>query len=182
MFDTNSLPSGAPGDVVTLPAPVTIPVVTPTPTGTAGVDVLVDLAGDTDLYCGENQDFVLFQHGSGFDIVYGFDPSDTGDVIAIETNVNNSGLAAVDGIVISDTEHGAWVDLGGDNGFLLDGVSLAELDDTDFSIHPEITPAVEVPVTDVPNDIPPFCGTVPDPLVDPRDIGYDPGGGMSIAI
>lgn len=138
------VPPGQPGGPVAPsmdPAAPQVPVVTPMATGTPGVDAVIDLAGDTDLQCGMNQDFVLFQHGSGFDLVFGFDPSDTGDTIAIEANVNGSGLASVEQIAISDTQYGALVDLGGGNGFLLDGVSLAQLDASDFTIHPEISPA-----------------------------------------
>ena len=99
-----------------------VPVVTPTPSPTPGVDVLVDLAGDTDLYCGANQDLLIFQDGSGLDLVFDFDPSDTGDTIAIEGNVNGTGLASVDQLAVSDSEHGAVIDLGGGNGILLAGV------------------------------------------------------------
>jgi hypothetical protein len=112
----------------------TIPVVTPVATGTPGVDALVDLPGDTDLYCGLNQDLLLFGDGSGVDYVFNFDPSDTGDVIAIASNVNGSGLQSVEQLAISDTASGAVVDLSGGNSILLLGVSAAALDVTDFAV------------------------------------------------
>jgi Ca2+-binding RTX toxin-like protein len=115
-----------------------VPVVTPTPSSIPGVDLLVDLPGDTDLFCGPNQDLLIFQDGSGFDLVFDFDPSDTGDIIAIEGNVNGTGLAAVDQLAVSDTESGAVVDLGGGNAIFLAGVSSSDLDATDFAILPPI--------------------------------------------
>jgi hypothetical protein len=115
-----------------------VPVVTPTPTETPGVDVLVDLPGDTDLYCGPNQDQLIFQDGSGVDLVFDFDPSDTGDTIAIEGDVNGTGLASVDQLAVSDSEHGAVVDLGGGNAIVLAGVFSSDLDVTDFAIFPPI--------------------------------------------
>jgi hypothetical protein len=109
-------------------------VVTPVATQTPGVDSLVDLPGDTDLYCGPNQDLLFFGDGSGVDYVFDFDPSDTGDLITIASNVNGSGLQSAEQLVISDTEYGAVVDLSGGNAILLAGVSMAQLDPTDFAI------------------------------------------------
>jgi hypothetical protein len=120
-----------------MPGP-SVPVVEPTPSGTPGVDVLVDLPGDTDLHCGPNQDLLVFQDGSGVDYVYDFDPSDTGDVIGIEANVNETGLESVDQLAIADTQDGAAIDLGGGNGILLVGVHASDLDATDFAILPPI--------------------------------------------
>lgn len=111
-----------------------VPVVTPTPGPNPGVDVLVDLPGDTDLYCGPNPDQLFFQDGSGIDYVFDFDPSDTGDQIFIEADVNGTGLGSIDQLVINDTEYGAAVDLGGGNGILLVGVYTSDLDPTDFGI------------------------------------------------
>lgn len=126
-------------------APATgVPVVTPVASDTPGADLLIDPAGGADLYCGPNQDFILFQHFSGFDYVYGFDPSDAGDVIAIEQNVNGSGLTSVHQLAVADTETGAMISLGDGNTFLLSGVGAAELDAGDFTIVPEITPLMTV--------------------------------------
>lgn len=126
----------------TAPAAVpAIPLVTPVASGNPGLDLLVDLPGDTDLQCGVNQDVLLFQGGSGFDLVFGFDPTDGGDVIAIEENVNGTLLQSVEDIVLFDTEVGALVDLGGGNAFLLAGVSAQDLDANDFVIHPSISGA-----------------------------------------
>lgn len=130
-------------DPYSAPGPA-VPVVTPVASNTPGTDLLIDPAGSADLYCGPNQDFVLFQHFSGFDYVYGFDPSDTGDVIAIEQNVNGSGLTAVDQLTITDTETGAMISLGDGNTFLLSGVGAGQLDAGDFMIVPEITPMMTV--------------------------------------
>ncbi|MCW2239676.1 hypothetical protein [Azospirillum canadense] len=116
------------------PSQPSIPEVTPVATQTPGVDAVVDLPGDTDLYCGPNHDLLLFGGGNGLDIVYGFDPSDSGDLIAIAGNVNGSGLQSVEQLVISDTQYGALVDLSGGNAILLDGVHMAQLDPTDFAI------------------------------------------------
>ncbi len=128
------VPPGMPGSGGSPVSPTT-PQVTPVATGTPGVDALTDLPGDTELYCGPNQDFLLFQDGSGLDLVFDFDPSDNGDTIAIEQNINGSDLWSVDQLAITDTEYGAVVDLGGGNGFLLAGISSAQLDATDFAIH-----------------------------------------------
>jgi hypothetical protein len=150
------------GGVVTLPAYDPVPVVDPVVGDTPGYAQVTDLTGDTILNCGPNQDFVLFQHDSGFDLVLGFDPSDTGDVIAIEANVNGTGLETFEQLDIQDTEVGALVNLGANDSFLLVGVSLEQLDSTDIYIHPEISPVPEedLPVVQYPADMPPLCGTI----------------------
>jgi hypothetical protein len=121
-------------------SPPPIPVVTPAPTATPGVDILDDLPGDTDLYCGPNQDVLFFHSGNGIDYVYNFDPSDTGDLLVIDANVNGTALQSVDQLSIFDSDLGAVVDLGLDfnNGILLVGVSTSDLDATDFAILPPI--------------------------------------------
>jgi hypothetical protein len=119
------------------------------PVNTGGTDVVpqvrpdsngivLDQPGDTDLYGGPNQDIFVFQDGSGFDLVFGFDPSDTGDVITIDANVNGTGLESVDQLAVIDTEYGALVDLGGGNAFVLADVSLSQLDPSDFTVVPPI--------------------------------------------
>lgn len=129
------------------PAPISvIPIVEPMPSGTPGIDLVMDQTGDTDLYCGTNQDVVLFQDASGFDLVFGFDPSDSGDMLAIEENVNDGGVWSVDQLAISDTDNGAYVDLGGGNGFLVVDVAMADLDASDFLIHPQLEPVVDAPI------------------------------------
>jgi hypothetical protein len=135
-----------PTDTSTLP-PV-IPIVNPISTPTPGLDVVLDQAGDTDLYCGANQDLLFFEDGSGFDLVFNFDASDTGDTIVIDQNINGNDFWSVDQLAVSDTEYGALVDLGGGNGFLLAGVSSAQLDALDFAIQPSPDFATQPPPPD----------------------------------
>jgi Ca2+-binding RTX toxin-like protein len=97
-------------------------------------NILIGDAGNDVLYAGTGSDAFLFGHGSGIDVIAGFDPSDTGDLIAIQANVNNTGIQTQYDLHIVDTGFGAMVDLGAGNGVLLYGVALAQLDPTDFAV------------------------------------------------
>ena len=120
-------PSGQPG----LP---NVPVVTPTPGGPSGFDLLADVRGNTQLHCGPNSDFLAFRDGSGVDRVFNFDPSNSGDVIAISRNINGSGITSVEQIRVMDNAAGAVIDLGAGNGICLVGVPSSQLDASDFFI------------------------------------------------
>lgn len=115
------------------PAKPQIPSLVTAPTGVPGIDGLIDPPGDTYLNCGPNQDVLLFQSGSGFDWVFGFDPSEGGDMLLIEENINGSGGSEIL-LQILDTERGAFVNLGGGNGFILFGVGADQIDASDFGL------------------------------------------------
>jgi serralysin len=94
-----------------------------------GDDRIVGGAGDDRLYGGAGADVFAFDASSGVDWIGDFNTGAGHDVIAIQKNVNGSGI--VDFATLAtrahDSQSGLVVDLGGANELHLTGVTLADL-------------------------------------------------------
>lgn len=104
----------------------------------AGDDRLVGGAGDDALYGGSGADLFAFDSGSGRDLVADFQAVGAGhDVIAVERNVNGSGITDVASLMAhaQDGAAGVLLDLGGGNGVTLLDVHLASLTSDLFAFY-----------------------------------------------
>jgi Ca2+-binding RTX toxin-like protein len=104
----------------------------------AGDDRLVGGAGDDRLYGGSGADLFAFDSASGRDLVMDFQATGAGrDVIAIERNVNGSGVTDYASLMAhaQDGATGVFLDLGGGNGVTLLDVHVANLTSDLFSFY-----------------------------------------------
>lgn len=95
--------------------------------GGAGDDFLAGNAGADTLLGGSGEDTFYFESGFGRDVVLDFRPGE--DVIAIQANINGSGITGADDLVgrISSDDTGAVINLGGGDQIKLVGVSTEDL-------------------------------------------------------
>jgi serralysin len=104
----------------------------------AGDDKLVGGAGDDRLYGGSGADLFAFDSGSGRDLIMDFEATGPGhDVIAVERNVNGSGVTDFASLMAraQDDAAGVFLDLGGGNGVTLLDVHAASLAADLFSFY-----------------------------------------------
>lgn len=95
--------------------------------GGDGNDFLAGNAGADTLLGGSGEDTFYFESGFGRDVVLDFRPGE--DVIAIQANINDSGITSADDLVerISSDDTGAVIDLGNGDQIKLVGVSTEDL-------------------------------------------------------
>lgn len=125
--------AGGAGDDVLIASNLNLPEL-----GAAGFDTNANLnlmaggAGKDLLIAGDGHDGFLFETGSGIDLIEGFNPS--ADLLILQSNINGTGLASTAGLSLIDTQFGVIVDLGANNGVLLDGIDSSQLTTADFLI------------------------------------------------
>lgn len=95
--------------------------------GGAGNDFLAGNAGADSLAGQSGEDTFYFESGFGRDVVLDFRPGE--DVIAIQANINGSGITSADDLVsrISSDDTGAVINLGNGDQIKLVGVSTEDL-------------------------------------------------------
>ncbi|NMJ43414.1 calcium-binding protein [Roseomonas sp. JC162] len=95
--------------------------------GGAGSDFLAGNAGADTLVGGTGEDTFYFESGFGRDVVLDFRPGE--DVIAIQANINGSGITSAQDLVgrISSDDTGAVISLGDGDQIKLVGVSTEDL-------------------------------------------------------
>ena len=99
--------------------------------GNRGDDRIYGNLGEDTLYGGEGVDEFAFMSGDGQDTAADF--SD-GDTIALQTNINGSGIQSFSDLEFTETEDGDTViELGDGNSVTFQGVAPSELSDADFS-------------------------------------------------